>query len=164
MTTDNYDSDDDQMKSEAIADLERLFDEEYYTSLERNNTYYITMPYQIDNNYLKDLHISSREFFNHSLQSVKNYICEYTMSMPLSNSSPVEIVKTSYTELPNGYTMATVVIKTFWLKIVQRRWRNVLKKRNQMIYCILKNREYRIQGHPMPQLRGCLADMKKRIQ
>ena len=47
MTNYESDSDDNQMKSEAIANLERLFDEEYYTSLERNNTYYITVPYQI---------------------------------------------------------------------------------------------------------------------
>jgi len=163
MTTDNYENDsdltDDQIKSEAIAESENLFDTDYYESLEHNNTYYITMPYQIENNYLKDLHISSREFFNHSLQSVKNYICEYTVSAPISNSAPIEIVKTSYIQLPGGFTLYNVIIKTFWLKIVQRRWRNVLKKRMQIIYRAMKNREYGIRQE-MPQLRGCLADTK----
>jgi len=167
MTTDNYDNDsdsedltDDQIKSEAIADLERLFDDDYYETLERNNTYYITVPYKIENNYLKDLHISSREFFNHSLQTVKNYICEYTVSAPIDSSRSIEIVKTSYIQLPNGFTLHNVVIKTFWIKIVQRRWRNVLKKRMQMIYRVLKNREYGIT-QDLPKLRGCLADLRK---
>jgi len=167
MTTDNYNNDsdsedltDDQVKSEAIAESENLFDDEYYTSLEHNHTYYITVPYKIENNYLKDLHISNHGFFNHSLQSVKNYICEYTVSAHISNSAPIEIVKTSYTHLPNGYTLHNVVIKTFWIKIVQRRWRNVLKKRMQMIYCALKNREYGIRAD-LPKLRGCLADLRK---
>jgi hypothetical protein len=174
MTTDNNyneetdsDSDDltdDQIKSEAIAESENLFDDEYYETLEKNNTYYITIPYQIENNFLKDLHISTRGFFNHSLQSVQNYICEYTISSRIYNSSPLEIVKTSYIQLPNGFTLHNVVIKTFWIKIVQRRWRNVLKKRMQMIYRVLKNREYGIRVQRIPSLRGCLADMKKRIQ
>ena len=168
MTTDNYENDsdsdlgditDDQIKSEAIAESENLFDDEYYETLEKNNTYYITVPYKIENNYLKDLHISNHGFFNNSLQSVKNYICDYTVSAHISNSAPIEIVKTSYTHLPNGYTLHNVVIKTFWLKIVQRRWRNVFKKRMQMIYRALKNREYGIR-EVLPQLRGCLADIK----
>ena len=170
MTTDNYEYDsdseeqtDDQIKSETIAYSERLFDTDYYASLEQDNTYYITMPYLNENNYLKDLHISSREFFNHSLQSVKNYICEYTVSAPISNDSPIQIVKTSYIQLPGGFTLYNVIIKTFWIKIIQRRWRNVLKKRIQMIYRTLKTREYGIRQE-MPQLRGCLADMKKITQ
>ena len=170
MTTDNNynedtdsDSDmtDDQVKSESIAYSERLFDTKYYETLENNNTYYITIPYKIENNYLKDLHISSRGFFNHSLQSVQNYICEYTISSRIYNSSPLEIVKTSYIQLPGGFTLYNIIIKTFWLKIVQRRWRNVLKKRMQMIYRILKNREYGIT-QDFPKLRGCLADIKNR--
>ncbi len=170
MTTDNNynedtdsDSDmtDDQVKSESIAYSERLFDTNYYETLENNNTYYITIPYKIENNYLKDLHISSRGFFNHSLQSVQNYICEYTISSRIYNSSPLEIVKTSYIQLPGGFTLYNIIIKTFWLKIVQRRWRNVLKKRMQMIYRILKNREYGIT-QDFPKLRGCLADIKNR--
>ena len=152
---------DDQVKSELIAYSERLFDTNYYETLENNNTYYITIPYQIENNYLKDLHISSRGFFNHSLQSVQNYICEYTISSRIYNSSPLEIVKTSYIQLPGGFTLYNIIIKTFWLKIVQRRWRNVLKKRMQMIYRILKNREYGIT-QDFPKLRGCLADIKNR--
>jgi hypothetical protein len=171
MTTDNNyneetDSDsedltDDQIKSEAIAESENLFDDDYYETLERNNTYYITVPYKIENNYLKDLHISSRGFFNHSSQTIKNYIREYTISSAIPDNSSLEIVKTSYIQLPGGFTLYNIIIKTFWLKIVQRRWRNVLKKRMQMIYRILKNREYGIT-QDFPKLRGCLADIKNR--
>jgi len=172
MTTDNNyeetDSDsevltDDQIKSEAIAESENLFDDDYYETLERNNTYYITVPYKIENNYLKDLHISSRGFFENSSQTVKNYIREYTVSSAIPDNSSLEIVKTSYIQLPGGFTMYNIIIKTFWLKIVQRRWRNVLKKRREIIQDIresIKNREYRNERLQIPQLRGCLADIK----
>lgn len=154
---------DDQTKSKAIAESENLFDDDYYETLERNNTYYITVPYKIENNYLKDLHISSRGFFENSPQTVKNYIREYTVSSAIPDNSSLEIVKTSYIQLPGGFTMYNIIIKTFWLKIVQRRWRNVLKKRREIIQDIresIKNREYRNERLQIPQLRGCLADIK----
>jgi hypothetical protein len=167
--TDNEETDndnemtDDQVKSELIATDERLFDTNYYETMEQDNTYYITVPYRINENYLKDLHISSRGFFNHSLQTVQNYICEYTVSALIDYSTPVEIVKTSYIQLSGGFTMYNIIIKTFWLKIVQRRWRNVLKKRKEIIQGIresIRNREYRNERFQIPQLRGCLADIK----
>lgn len=144
--SENDSLDDDQKKCEFIANSEHLYDADYYATFERDNTYYLTIPYLNENNYLKDLHISSRGFFNHSLYSVQNYIREYTVSSVIPDNSSLEIVKTSYVQLPGGFTVANVIIKTFWLRIVQRRWRNVMKK------------------HIQPQLRGCLADMKKRIQ
>ena len=149
---------DDQYKSESIATSERLFDTDYYATLERNNTYYITAPYEINGTYLKDLHISSREFFKNSYQSVQNYICEYTISSNISDR-PLEIVKTSYINLPGGFTMANVIIKTFWIKIVQRRWRNVLQNRKRIIHQLIVEREYTI-GVKIPQLRGCLRELK----
>jgi hypothetical protein len=156
---------DDQKKSESIANSENLFDADYYDSLQSDNTYYLTIPYLNENNYLKDLQISTRGFFNHSLNSVQNYIREYTISSWILDTAPLEIVKTSYIQIPGGFTMTNVIIKTFWLKIVQRRWRNVLMKRKQMMYRAMKEREYGIRGQRIPQLRGCLADINnKRIQ
>ena len=130
--SDNESLDDDQKKCEFIANSEHLYDADYYATFERDNTYYLTIPYLNENNYLKDLHISSRGFFNHSLYSVQNYIREYTVTSVIPDNSSLEIVKTSYIQLPGGITVANVIIKTFWLRIVQRRWRNVLKKRNQI--------------------------------
>ena len=163
--TDTEDSDmtDDQVKSESIATDERLFDTNYYETMERDNTYYITVPYRIKDNYLKDLHISSRGFANHSLQSVKNYIREYTVSSAIPDNSSLEIVKTSYIQLPGGFTMYNIIIKTFWLKIVQRRWRNVLKQRSEVMRGIREsiiNRDYKNCRFHIPTLRGCLADIK----
>lgn len=131
-SSDNESLDDDQQKCEFIANSEHLYDADYYATFERDNTYYLTIPYLHENNYLKDLHISTRGFFNHSLYSVQNYIREYTVSSVIPDNSSLEIVKTSYIQLPGGITVANVIIKTFWLRIVQRRWRNVLKKRNQI--------------------------------
>ena len=163
--TDNTDSDTDSSDDSThnIVVSERLFDTNYYETQENDNTYYITVPYLINANYLKDLHISSRGFFNNSLNLVKKYIREYTVSAEISDSAPLEIVKTNYIYLPNGFTMANVIIKTFWIKIVQRRWRKVFQKRKEVFQTIrtaIINREYRSDRFSIPKLRGCLADMK----
>jgi hypothetical protein len=158
----NNDNDDDDETTNIVLS-ERLFDTNYYETLENDNTYYITVPYRINNNYLKDLHISSRGFFNNSVHTIKKYIREYTISAEIPDSAPLEIVKTSYINLPNGFTMANIIIKTFWIKIVQRRWRKVFQKRKEMIQTIrtaIINREYRSDRFSIPKLRGCLADMK----
>lgn len=163
--TDNTDSDTDSSDDSThnIVVSERLFDTNYYETQENDNTYYITVPYLINANYLKDLHISSRGFFNNSLNLVKKYIREYTVSAEIPDSAPLEIVKTNYIYLPNGFTMANVIIKTFWIKIVQRRWRKVFQKRKEVFQTIrtaIINREYRSDRFSIPKLRGCLADMK----
>lgn len=160
-TDSNTDSSDDSTHNIVVS--ERLFDTNYYETQENDNTYYITVPYLINANYLKDLHISSRGFFNNSLNLVKKYIREYTVSAEIPDSAPLEIVKTSYIYLPNGFTMANVIIKTFWIKIVQRRWRKVFQKRKEVFQTIrtaIINREYRSDRFSIPKLRGCLADMK----
>ena len=159
--TDNESFCDDETTNIVLS--ERLFDTNYYETQENDNTYYITVPYRINDNYLKDLHISSRGFFNNSLNSVKKYIREYTVSAEIPDSAPLEIVKTSYIYLPNGFTMANIIIKTFWIKIVQRRWRKVFQKRKEVFQTIrtaIINREYRSDRFIIPKLRGCLADMK----
>lgn len=136
---------DDQNKIDNIAYEERINDEEYYDSLQQNNTYYITIPFKNENGdkysdgYLKDLHISNRGFFNNSAITVKDYIREYSINEIPENAN-LEIVKTAYHYYPDGTYLANVVIKTIWLKIVQRRWR---------------------RNH---RLRGCLYDMKKTNQ
>ena len=151
--SDYDDMSDDEKKAEAIAFQERLFDDEYYVSLERNNTYYISIPCEYRGGFLTDLHISSRGFFTNSIISIENYIRNYT-NIEIPQNTNLEIVKTSYTYDRNGFYTANVLVKTFWLRLVQRRWRNVLKQRRENIW--MQQRE--MSG---PKLRGCLADMKK---
>jgi len=133
----------EEIKSEMIAEAEDLFDDDYYESLEHDNAYYITIPYLNNGNYLKDLHISSREFFKHSIQDIQNYISYYTISCVIPKNTQIQIVKTCY-KRENNFCVANLVIKTFWIKLIQRTWRNILKKRKQRAYIIIKNREYGI--------------------
>ncbi len=133
----------EEIKSEMIADAEDLFDNEYYESLEHNNKYYITIPYLNNGIYLKDLHISAREFFKHSIQDIQNYISYYTISENIPKNTPIQIVKTCYIG-ENDFCVSNLIIKTFWIKLIQRTWRNILKKRKQRAYIIIKNREYGI--------------------
>jgi hypothetical protein len=59
--------------------------------------------------------------------------------------------------------VANVLIKTFWLRLIQRRWRNVLKKRREILntyYKNIKNMEMGGKQFHLPELKGCLSDLK----
>ena len=143
---------------------------EYESKVEEDNTYYLTIPFKNPNNdefsngFLYDIAISARGFFKHPIEDITNYILDYSPNY-IPETSKVEIVQTKYRYYEkNGFRLTNVLIKTFWLKIVQRRWRNVLKKRQTFIHTYMhnhyKNRDYTRSRVEFPQLRGCLADMR----
>ena len=132
--------------------------------LQQDNKYYITIPFKnSDDGFLYDLAISNRGFFKHPIDDVIDYIRNYSVNY-IPETSKLEIVQTKYCYYKDFY-LANVLIKTFWLKIIQRRWRNVLKKRKSFINTYYKQLKYiELTGRPnvkMPGLRGCLSDMKK---
>jgi hypothetical protein len=67
-----------------------------------------------------------------------------------------EIVECIYLE-PDDHCIA--ILKTFWLKIIQRSWKNVLKKRLiiQKSLSGLKHREFTGKWPKLPGLRGLLT-------
>jgi hypothetical protein len=159
MTTDDsdYDSDD--------SDYDNIVTDE--NQIELDHTYYLTIPFKNPNNdqfsdgFLYDIAITAEGFFKHPLEKITNHIRDYGPNL-IPDTSKLEIVKTAYCFYHNRdatYRLTNVLIKTFWLKIVQRRWRNVLKKRRALFCKYLKQREY-VRLNTLPGLRGCLADMR----
>jgi hypothetical protein len=158
MTTDEnyYDSDDD-------SDFDNIITDE--NELEQDNTYYLTIPFKNPNGdefsdgFLYDIAITTEGFFKHPLEKITNHIRDYSPNY-IPDTSKLEIVKTKYCYYPDsGFRLTNVLIKTFWLKIVQRRWRNVLRNRRILFLNYLKRREYGNMAQ-LPGLRGCLADMR----
>ncbi len=158
MTTDEnyYDSDDD-------SDFDNIITDE--NELEQDNTYYLTIPFKNPNGdefsdgFLYDIAITTEGFFKHPLEKITNHIRDYSPNY-IPDTSKLEIVKTKYRYYPeSGFRLTNVLIKTFWLKIVQRRWRNVLRNRRVLFLNYIKRREYGNMAQ-LPGLRGCLADMR----
>jgi hypothetical protein len=67
--------------------------------------------------------------------------------------------------LPDG--TYSVVLKTHWIKLIQRTWRRIFKQRNQMIMrrawanCSFEiNGKWPVELRRLPRLRGSLAHLK----
>jgi hypothetical protein len=61
-------------------------------------------------------------------------------------------------ELPTGECI--VILKTFWIRIIQRTWRNILKKRKQMIGDLSFLFQIQYSTHSfkkLPTLKGMLS-------
>lgn len=157
--TDNESDDNDSFDP----DYENIIMDE--NQLEQDHTYYLTIPFknpngdQFSDGFLYDIAITAEGFFKHPLEKITNHIRDYSPNL-IPDTSKLEIVKTAYCFYDDtGFRLTNVLIKTFWLKIVQRRWRNVYRKRRALFYKYLKQREY-VRFSTLPGLRGCLADMR----
>ena len=143
---------------------------EYYEDIEsKDNTYYITTPLKNPNNdevsdgFLYDVVVSNRAFFKHRVDEVAEYVRDYSPNY-IPETAKLEIVQTKFCYYEkNGFYVANVLIKTFWLRLIQRRWRNVLKKRREILntyYKNIKNMEMGTKQFHLPELKGCLSDLK----
>ena len=105
-------------------------------------------------------------FFKYDFLIVKRYLINWSVIVPGIDIQNVEIMKT----VTIGNDITRVIIKTFWLKIIQRTWKNILKNR-ALIWkkrgriSSLRHRE--IYGQwptslmSLPCLRGCLFKCTK---
>ena len=159
MTTHDFDYDDD----DDDPDYENIVTDE--NEVQQDNAYYLTIPFknpnddQFSDGFLYDIAITANGFFKHPFDKITNHIRDYSPNF-IPETSKLEIVKTAYCFYDDtGFCLFNVLIKTFWLKIVQRRWRNVMKTRRALFSKYLKQREY-MNYIKLPGLRGCLADMR----
>lgn len=74
--------------------------------------------------------ISSKTFFQYSTKDVMNFLVNYSVirSNESCKHSP-EIMQLHIDE----HDAYTVILKTHWIRLVQRKWRNVLQQRTQML-------------------------------
>jgi hypothetical protein len=111
--------------------------------------------------------ILSRYFNNHSRPDDKHpTIRNYYNIISKSNYIKAEIGK--YIILPTQETIA--ILKTFWIKIIQKKWKKVFEQRQKMIQerCKIQNLKFRqTTGYwpeycnKLPRLRGMLKQLKK---
>jgi hypothetical protein len=169
---DREDHDDDSDMDDIIEDEQIMEDDIYETKIVNNNTY-IGMPLLMKNTILFGTHVSVKSFHKYSTEKVCKFLREMSCSESVSNKDSPEIMKLVQKIMrgSNGiqYTFNTVVIKTMWLRIVQRRWKKLMNERRRIMNgrMTLRNmRHLELTGRHLPEysvlphIQGCLADIK----
>ena len=112
-----------------IVDTISLDEEDYESIPKVNEKYYIGLPGFIRKfqEYILLSSISAKSFLNYNIGDVCNYLTDYSISY-ITNPS-VQIMKLFIQS--NG--VYNVVLKTHWLRLVQRRWKNIYKERQKII-------------------------------
>lgn len=105
--------------------------------------------------------VGARTFYQFPYSNIVMYLYAYSCMKPVL--LPPRIWQLCVTMDADGFEVYTVCDKTLWLRIVQRRWKRVLRERQQWIRqyapSIQRRRELgqHVQTHAhVPQLRGML--------
>lgn len=108
--------------------------------------------------------ISANLFFDYEYKYVQKYLCSAIQYCPYARNFHLKISIMQLNISEDGLSL--VIVKTYWLKIIQRHWKNIMKKKKEIIeemktYKYIQNRElgkniYKI----IPKLRGMLHQYK----
>jgi hypothetical protein len=91
-----------------------------------NKKYYIGIPSLTEGHYLLMTHIRPATYFQYDHEDVCDYLREYSYS-EVPETQPAEIMKTEFAFediCGERVYIARVVLKTCWLRMFQRKWRN----------------------------------------
>lgn len=162
-TESSYDSDQSQFYDED--DIELILDCEEFNQSDNmqmvDKKYYIgCYIYQPEYNillFVRKIHLNT--FYQFSSSMISEYFYWYSMIL-LGKKPKVEIMQ--LVKLPDDTYSA--VIKTFWIKIIQRTWKKTYRELQQYIsyrkkQSTLRNSEFGVRiRHSPPGLRGLLAN------
>jgi hypothetical protein len=140
---------------------EQIFrDESIHTYEDKTDKkYYIGTPFVLDDMWLIANSVSSATFYRYRYIDILHYLLAY--SIVRSNRAKVEIMQLNI----SGDGIYKVVLKTFWLRIVQRIWKRIFRERNEMwrkrmSIGSLRHRELRGKYpgglNVLPSICGCL--------
>jgi hypothetical protein len=159
-----WNSDDDyDIQSGALYD-EILEEEEVNYEERQDGNYYIGLPYY-DNAFdelLLTSSVRSETFFSYPIENITHYLKYYSVIRTEELDTP-EIMQLMIHPTSDAYN---VVLKTHWIRLIQRTWKNVMLNRKNIIKQwahpdALKQRE--IQGKStivLPSFRGMMAYLK----
>jgi hypothetical protein len=109
-------------------DIYMIYDDEdmeYIDEEKKNLKYYIGLPAYIEteNEFVLMSTISPAAFHKYNINTITEYIYQYSiMYIP----HPTPHILQLFIKSDGVYS---VIIKTYWLRIIQRTWRNICKKR-----------------------------------
>ena len=162
---------DTETDTESEYDLESEYDDiddvevEFRETDKINRRYYLGVPFTFRSmgQIVMNCSISVPTFFNTNYSRVMSYL-KTIASFYFHSRTRLDILQLHITD--EG--VYSVIVKTHWIRIVQRRWKTIFKKRNQVIArrASIQNLDYfRMNGrylygtNNIPGLRGMLSDI-----
>jgi len=148
-------------ETEEMVDRIYFHEEDFLDSEKEDKHYYIGNSW-VSQDKLYILYanaVTPTTFFRFDINHVKSYLHDYSI---FATNSNIDIMKLF---ILDDHTH-TVVIKTYWLKIIQRHWKKIYSQRK---YCISRRRQiktmmyverngmYPYDCHSMPGLQGMLS-------
>ena len=157
-----YDSETEEM-------IDRIyFHEEDFLDSEKEDKHYYIGNSRVSQDKLYILYanaVTPTTFFRFDINHVKSYLHDYSI---FATNSNIDIMKLF---ILDDHTY-TVVIKTYWLKIIQRHWKKIYSQRK---YCISRRKQiktmmyverngmYPYDCYSMPGLQGMLMSYNKKL-
>jgi hypothetical protein len=151
---------------EHIVDRIYMDDIDFIDEPKRHGHYYIANAFCYGMYYLLGICISPRVFFHYQYQDVVQYMYEYIIHYKW-NAIPKRSIDIIQLYIVNNSYRA--VIKTYWLRLIQRHWKRAYAERKRVINLrqTIRNIMYRqVHGRHlyganyMPSLNGLLAAYK----
>ena len=132
----------------------------------KNKKYYIGMCFLLDNHFIYENKIPNKIFYKYKNSILIDYLIEYSSIEP--NWRRLEIIKIDIKTDLNGFKTYNCILKTYYIRLVQRTWKRVFKELKNIInntYLIInyiKQREIGlIKRLILPGLNGMLKFLKK---
>jgi hypothetical protein len=158
----DYDTDsctDSESERESVSDTIFSMDEDFLDADKDNLKYYIGLPgYLAKENRLLLLNtISPATFKKHNYHDLHSYLVEY--SIHKITKPNVHIMQVHVDE----HQAYNVILKTFWLKVVQRSWKRAFSERQQIInqqknpHAVLSRMLGNSSPPNLPSIRGLLV-------
>ena len=155
-STELIETDSEYEYEEYAPDMENIFDMIYYDDFEfldmvkQHNHYYLGLYDYISRNMelLLGTTVSPRIFYKYPYNNVSRYLHAYSMIRNKFSTKNIHIMqlKILETQLTTTYLhhTFTVIIKTFWIRLIQRHWKKIYRIRMEFILLRkrLKNQRY----------------------
>ena len=144
-----------------IDGVERIYNMEYeFLDTEKeNHKYYLGLSKILVGNkrLLLNIAIQPQTFLKFDIQSVLNYLAEYSIfhihrEVFDTSNLHLEIMKL---EIAPNSQWQTVILKTFWIRIIQRTWKRIFRERQETLLKrrTLQNlRNFELRGKHLPNI------------
>lgn len=110
------------IQTQSDIDDQIVLDEEEFVDSEKSNGLYLGYV----TNSLMDVAIQPSTFFKYPFTNVKLYLDTYNHSLLDKNVEIMKLVKTDV----DGFTEYTVLVKTIWLRLIQRHWKKRMAQKS----------------------------------
>ena len=150
-TESSYDSDDNESELDEECEHICMDETEFMDSEKIEGKYYIGFSLLMNAKYILDTAITPKSFFKYRYECVIYYLDGYSL-FPANRTrinriqSKIQIMQLFINPKTHAYN---VVLKTFWLRIVQRTWKRIYRERQEMLRkrCALTNlRNFELRG------------------